>query len=138
MSKKNPFTEDQILVLQQNKFTHFVTPHHIKFTLDFKQFFIEQVEQGKTTPTILKEAGYDLTYFSRGTMDGIRKRILHEAKSETGLKAPKGLSTEERILAFEKKDLSKQKAEASIREMQERIVQLEKQVAFLKKISHLI
>lgn len=44
-----------------------------------------------------------------------------------------GLSTEQQLAAFEAKDLSTQKTDASIKELQERIVHLEKQVEFLKK-----
>ena len=40
--------------------------------------------------------------------------------------------------AFEAKDLSTQKTDASIKELQERIVHLEKQVEFLKKISNIV
>lgn len=138
MSKRNPYTQEQIQILQQNKYTHSVTEHKLSFTLEFKQFFMDQVNQGKTAPTILREAGYDTSFFTRGTIDSIRKRILTEAASETGLQPPKGLSTEERIAAFEKKNLDKQRTETSIKEMQERIVLLEKQVEFLKKISQLV
>ena len=39
MSKKIPFTEEQIHVLEQNPYTHSIGPNHISFTLEFKQFF---------------------------------------------------------------------------------------------------
>ncbi len=68
----------------------------------------------------------------------LRRRILEEADSERGLRAPRGLSTAEQIAAFESKNLSKQKTEASIKELQERIVHLEKQVEFLKKTSNIM
>lgn len=137
MSKKIPYTQEQIQTLLQNKYTHSVTENRLVFTLEFKQFFVEQVKQGKSTPAIIKEAGYDISLFNRDTIDSLRKRILTEASSEKGLQPPKGLSAEERIAAFEKKNLDKQRTETSIKEMQERIVLLEKQVEFLKKISQL-
>ena len=68
----------------------------------------------------------------------MRKRILKEADSERGLRPPRGLSTEQRIAAFEAKDLSMQRTDTSIKELQERIVYLEKQVEFLKKISNIV
>lgn len=43
MSKKIPFTEEQIRVLEQNPYTHSISPNHISFTLEFKQFFVDQI-----------------------------------------------------------------------------------------------
>ena len=135
MSRKVPFTDEQISILEKNIYTYSVTPGMLSFTLEFKEFFVEQVKKGgKTTAMILSEAGYDASLFPKSCRNSLRRRILREAASDTGLKPPKGISTEERIAAFEAKDLANQKTEASIREMQERIVQLEKQVEFLKKI----
>ena len=43
MSKEHPFTEEQIRILEANPYTHSVTPNALKFTLEFKQFFYDQV-----------------------------------------------------------------------------------------------
>ena len=138
MAKIIPFTEKQIHELETNKYTHSVSENQIVFTLEFKQFFLDQVvKYSKTAPTILREAGYDTSIFTRSHIDSIRKRILREANSETGLKPPRGLSAADKIAAFEAKDLAKQRTKVSIRELQEKVVYLEKQVEFLKKISHL-
>lgn len=138
MSRKIPFTQEQIDELKQNRYTHTVTANRIVFTLEFKQFFVQQVnEHNRKTKDILKMADYNTSYFSKSNLDYTRKFIMAEYRSETGLKAPRGLSSEERIAVFEKKNLEQQKTEASLKEMQERIVHLEKQIEFLKKISHL-
>ena len=138
MGRTNPFTEEQIHILEQNKYTHSVTAKRLVFTLEFKQFFVDQVKNhNKKAPAILREAGYDTSFFTRKNIDKIRENILREAASETGLKPPKGLSTEERIALFEANNLAQQKTEVSIKEMQERIVHLEKQIEFLKKISNI-
>ena len=139
MSKKIPFTEEQIRVLELNPYTYSVDSNRITFTLEFKKFFVDQIRNHqKTTPEVLKTAGYDPSWFAQGCKSSIRKRILKEADSERGLRPPRGLSTEERIAAFEAKDLSTQRADTSIKELQERIVYLEKQVEFLKKISNIV
>lgn len=138
MSRKRPFTEEQIRILEQNPYTHSVSSNRIVFTLEFKQFFLDQVNQyHKTSKTILREAGYDLSFFSDSNIDQIRKIIIHEAKSSTGLKAPRGLNSEQRTAVFEAKNLAAQRTDTSIKELQERIVYLEKQVEFLKKISNI-
>ena len=89
-------------------------------------------------PEVLKAAGYDPSWFAQGCKSSLRRRILEEADSEQGLRPPRGLSTEQQLAAFEAKDLSTQKTDASIKELQERIVHLEKQVEFLKKISNIV
>ena len=139
MSKKIPFTEEQIRVLELNPYTYSVDSNRITFTLEFKKFFVDQIRNHqKTTPEVLKTAGYDPSWFAQGCKSSLRKRLLKEADSVRGLRPPRGLSTEQRIAAFEAKDLSMQRTDTSIKELQERIVYLEKQVEFLKKISNIV
>lgn len=138
MAKTVPFTNEQVHELERNPFTHSVTPDRIVFTLEFKIFFLDQIQNhGLSTKKALMAAGYHPEWFTLSGRDALRKRILDEARSEKGLQPPKGLSTEQKIAAFEAKNLSGQKTDVSIREMQERIVHLEKQVEFLKKISNI-
>lgn len=83
----------------------------------------------KQLPKFLKQ----LDTIRLGLHKDAKAAILDEADSERGLRPPRGLSTEQQLAAFEAKDLSAQKTDASIKELQERIVYLEKQVEFLKK-----
>lgn len=138
MARKTPFTEEQIQVLRQNPYTHSVTPARISFTLAFKQMFYEQTRvPGMTTKKILLKAGYNPDWFTRESLDQLRRHILQQAASPQGLRPPRGLSSAERTALFEKQDLSKQRTDTTIKQLQERIVHLEQQVEFLKKISHL-
>ena len=136
--KKITYTDEQIKVLEQNPYTHMVSPYVLVFTLSFKEFFMSQVHvPGMTTPKILKAAGYDPKMFTRGTIDSLRKRILKEASSKEGLKPPRGLSQSEKTMAYAAKDLEKQRTSTSIKELQNRVVHLEQQIEFLKKISNI-
>lgn len=136
--KKPAYTEEQIIIISQNPYTHCVTPHRVTFTLEFKEFFVEQVEKpGMTTAKILRAAGYDSKMFSQSTRERLRQRILSEAASEEGLQPPRGMTTAERINAYAKKDLDKQRTSTSIKELQNKVVHLEQQVEFLKKISNI-
>lgn len=138
MPRLNPFTPEQIRSLEANRYTHHVTPNKIAFTVEFKEFFASQAAlPGMTTKKILRAAGYDPDLFSRSGLDSIRQSILREAASKDGLKPPRGLSSTERINQFAKKDLSRQRTKTSIKELQDRIVYLEYQIEFLKKISQL-
>ena len=56
MSKKVPFTEEQLRVLELNPYTYSVSSNRITFTLEFKKFFVDQIRtHRKTTPEVLKE-----------------------------------------------------------------------------------
>ncbi len=135
--RERVYSEEQIKILEQNPYTHSVTPYTLVLTLEFKQFFMSKVnEPGMTCPKILRAAGYDTTFLKRSYFDSLRKKILTEAASPEGLKPPRGLSQTEKIRAFAKKDLERQKASTSIRELQDRVVHLEQQIEFLKKISN--
>lgn len=138
MSKKIPFTDEQIQILRQNPYTHKVSAQQISFTVEFKRFFAEQTKcPGMTTKKIFLAAGYDPGFFHKSALDSIRKKILTESKSPEGFKPVRGLSSAEKIAQFAAKDLAKQNTTASIKELQDRIVHLEHQIEFLKKISHI-
>lgn len=140
MSKKVPFTEEQLRVLELNPYTYSVSSNRITFTLEFKKFFVDQIRNHrKTTPEVLKAAGYDPSWFAQGCKSSLRRRILEEADSEQGLRPPRGLSTEQQLAAFEAKRSFYPKKQMPVsKELQERIVHLEKQVEFLKKISNIV
>ena len=136
--KKHIYTNEQMDILAQNPYTHSVTPHRLTFTLAFKEFFVDQVRNhGLSTPKALRAAGYDTTFFTRGTMDRLRQRIFAEADSPEGLKPPRGLSQAERTKAYAKKNIEAQKTSTTLKEMQQRIVHLEQQIEFLKKIQNI-
>lgn len=138
MAKATPFTAEQIHVLSQNPYTHSVTENRISFSYEFKKFFVDQTKvKGMTTKKILSAAGYNPDWFSKGCLDGMRCHILKEANSPEGLRPPRGLSSAEKTKQFAAKDLAKQNADQSIKELQDRIVHLEAQIEFLKKISHI-
>ena len=138
MSNANPFTQEQLRILENNVYTHHVTKDRIVFTVAFKEFFVEQVSvPGMTTKKIMRAAGYDPDFFSTRALSSMRRRILEEAASPDGFKAPRGLSNEEKIAQFAAKDLAKQRTKTSIRELQDRVVRLEQQIEFLKKISRI-
>jgi len=104
MSKKVPFTEEQLRVLELNPYTYSVSSNRITFTLEFKKFFVDQIRNHrKTTPEVLKAAGYDPSWFAQGCKSSLRKRILEEADSERGLRPPRGLQRNNGLLHSKKK-----------------------------------
>ena len=136
---RKPFTEEQLKELRMNPYTHSVTPKVIKFTVEFKEFLYNELKkEGMTTRKVFEAAGYNTEWFTKQTLDSVRRTVRKEAESPTGFKPPTGLSSRKKTELFQQKDLSKQKTDQSIKELQERIVNLEQQLEFLKKISHTI
>ena len=138
MARNNKFTEAQIEALKGNPFTHSVTADRIIFTVEFKQFFYDQTQiPGMSTRKIMRAAGYDPEWFSKANLSAIRQRVKTQAASPEGFKAPRGMTSAERTAAFAAKDLTRQNTDKTIRELQDRIVHLEAQIEFLKKISRI-
>ena len=138
MARNKQFTEAQIETLKGNPFTHSVSANRISFTVAFKQFFYDQTKiPGMTTRKIMSAAGYDPEWFSNDNLSAIRRRIMNEAASPEGFKEPPGMTSAERTAAFAAKDLSRKNTDNAIKELQDRIVHLEAQIEFLKKISHI-
>ena len=54
------FTDEEVKILRENKYTSFVSNSSIRLTLEFKEMFMERKQQGITARRIFKEAGYDV------------------------------------------------------------------------------
>ena len=116
--------------MELNPYTYSVSLNRITFTLEFKKFFVDQIRNHrKTTPEVLKAAGYDPSWFAQGCKSSLRRRILEEADSESGLSSTTLLQNNSLSHSRQKIFLPK-KTDASIKELQERIIHLEKQVEF--------
>lgn len=72
MSKKI-FTEQEIAILQQNKYVKRVGPKGITYTDEMKQYAISEWEKGKNSTQIFEEAG-----FSKGILGS--DRIIQSLK----------------------------------------------------------
>ena len=128
------YTDDQINEFRLNPYTYSVSHYQLVFTLEFKQFFYKQMQKpGMTTKKIMRAAGYDPSMFTKSKLDKVRRMVLQEARSETGFRPPRGASDAEKAAAFAAKDLSLQKTEVTLKEMQGRISMLEKELELLKK-----
>jgi len=136
--KRIPFTPEQMEVLMCNPYTARVTPHRILFTLEFKEFAMQQVTvSGMTYRKIFQKAGYDTELLGHERMKHIMRSIKLEAASAEGLQEPKGGTREQELARRQKEDLSKKHTKTAIRELQDRVNHLEQQLEFLKKLSQL-
>ncbi len=79
------FTGEEVKILEENKYTSFVSNSSIRFTLEFKEMFMERKQQGITARRIFKEAGYDVDILGTSRIKNLSKRIPKEASAPGGL-----------------------------------------------------
>ena len=69
------YTKKQQEELMKNKYTFKVQKDRIFFTKEFKQLFWTKYQAGLSPRKIIKELGYDLSYFSQGQIDGLVQHL---------------------------------------------------------------
>ncbi len=129
MSKK-VFTDQELEMLRNNKYTYAVTPHVLLFTKEFKDLFWEEYQGGTMPRQILENFGYPASVLGKKRIWGIAHTIKMQYNSPAGLhegSLPKsnrtGAATEART------------TEEQVKELQREVQYLRQEVEFLKKIS---
>ena len=128
------FTQEEMNIIRQNPYVVNVSPTKITYSLAFKKFAIEQAQLGFKSTQIFPKAGFDPEILGKPRMIAALKKFKREAASPEGLREPKGKSRDERLDAFAKEDFEKKHTKVAIRELQKKIVHLEQEIEFLKKI----
>ena len=134
---KQRFTQEEIEIIQQNPYVVSVCSTKITYSLAFKKFVLRQAQSGVKSPEIFRRAGFDPEMLGKPRMYAALKSFKTEAASPEGLREPRCKSQEERLADFARKDLAKKHTNTAIRELQDKIVHLEQQIEFLKKIQSL-
>lgn len=129
MARRRYFTDEEKAELLSNPYTARLTSCKVVFTLAFKQFVINHInDPGMTARKLFQLAGYSDSLFSPGVRRYIVSSIREEASSAKGLQEPsKGRSG----------SVKKKHSETEFRELQERVLILEQQINFLKKSQQL-
>lgn len=131
---KQRFSQDEINLISQNPYVVSVCSTKITYSLAFKKFAIKQAQEGIKSTEIFKRAGFDPEMLGKPRMYAALKTFKKEAASPEGLHEPRGKSKEERLAKFAKEDFEKKHTKVAIRELQQKIVHLEQEIEFLKKI----
>ena len=133
MGTRKKFSAAEQELLRANPYTEKVTEHQISFTLAFKEAFWRLSVEGCTGNMALRKLGYDPELLGFERVHNITKRIRRAGKSPEGIQpAPKSrmrISREQ----FGAAELEKMSRRESERRMQQEIVYLQQQMAFLKK-----
>lgn len=133
MGTRKKFSAAEQELLRANPYTEKVTENQISFTLAFKEAFWRLSVEG-CTGMALRKLGYDPELLGFERVHNITKRIRRAGKSPEGIQpAPKSqmrISREQ----FGAAELEKMFRRESERRMQQEIVYLQQQMAFLKKL----
>lgn len=132
MTKKT-FTQTEIQLLLQNPFTADVCPTHLYYTMAFKEYALKEAAKGETSVHIFENAGYDPEILGRTRIYAAMKSFKTEAASPLGLHESRH-SREAKLETLAQKDLVKEKTDKAIQNLQDRVIHLEQQMEFLKKI----
>ena len=132
MGTRKKFSAAEQELLRANPYTEKVTENQISFTLAFKEAFWRLSVEGCTGNMALRKLGYDPELLGCERVYNT-KRIRRAGKSPEGIRsAPKSrmrISREQ----FGAAELEKMSRRESERRMQQEIVYLQQQMAFLKK-----
>lgn len=123
MSKKL-FTKEEIKQLQKNPYIKNVSEKAITYTKEFKELFLCELNKGKATTEIFRNAGFDTKLIGRQRMDNFSKRVKKNGIEDTR----KGNSGRARK---HDKELT---LEEELKQMKHKNALLEQENEFLKKM----
>lgn len=124
MSKKL-FTKEEIKQLQKNPYIKNVSEKAITYTKEFKELFLRELNKGKATTEIFRNAGFDTKLIGRKRMDDFANRIKKYGVEDTR----KGNSGRPR--KYNKEELT---LEEELEQMKHKNALLEQENEFLKKM----
>lgn len=128
--RSQAFTDEEVKVLRENKYTAFVSNSSIRFTLEFKEMFLQKKTEGVPARRIFLEAGYDVDILGTSRIKNISKRIPKEASAPCGLHEGYHIHRKR----HEDADYSRMAPEEAMAAMQLEIVYLRQELDFIKKI----
>ena len=95
---------------------------------------MQEAANGIKSTEIFKRAGFDLEMLGKTRIYMALKLFQREAASPEGLREAGIKTKEERMAKFAQEDYSKKQTKVAIRELQKKVIHLEQQIEFLKKI----
>lgn len=134
MSTKKMFTTEEVEALRANPYTERVSAGQISFTLAFKEEFWRLSVEGCTGNMAFRKLGYDPEVLGFERVHNITKRIRHAAHTPEGIQDVKKSRMRISKEHFSNAELEKMSRRESEQRLQNEIVYLQQQMAFLKKL----
>ena len=124
------FTEEEVQKLKENPYVRSVSMKAITYSDEFKEYFVQEYEKGKTPSEILRSAGLEPKILGRERVNSLSKRYRKMASRLEGVQdLRKGRSG--RPL---KRELTN---EEEMQRLRHRVKYLEQENEFLKKIGYI-
>ena len=130
---RNSFTDDQMLMLRQNPFTHRVTKYQLTFTKAFKEIFYSEYQAGELPRKILADHGYDPVVLGERRVWGIYGHLREQYEKYGGFRENNARPTAEPSPSPAPDMPVSEKDE--LKQLRHEIDYLKQEVEFLKKIS---
>jgi len=129
MSKKQ-LTPEEIAELEKNPAVAWATENRLFFTQEFKDWFYEEYQSGKSALVILMETGIDPKMIGYSRVNSIRWHILKEKRDDTKEKSdlPRGSRTPSNYRALV--------ASRRISHLEQQLAYTKQELEFVKKIIH--
>lgn len=120
-------TPEEVMILKANPFVKSVTAKMIRFTVEFKENFWEEYQNGRTPTAIITDMGLDPDVLGASRINGILQHIKEAANSGGGFRDCRQAN----ILNDSADALSPSKA---LIHMQHEVAYLKQELEFIKKI----
>ena len=134
MSTKKKFTSEELELLRGNPYTRRVTEDQISFTLAFQEAFWRLSLEGCTGNMAFRRLGYDPDILGFERIHNITKRIRRAGRSPEGIQGSRKSRMRISKEHFSQAQLEKMSRRESEQRLQNEIVYLQQQMAFLKKL----
>ena len=125
------FSPEEISQLSSNKYVKAVSPSTVRFTEEFKQYFLERCSEGATSPQIFRECGIDPAILGESRIDGFRFMLRKQAALEEGIIDLGNQS--QRLKAPDSRSANETDAE-KLRRLEHELAYTRQEVEFLKKL----
>jgi len=128
------FTQEEIKILRENKYTAYVDERIIRFTVAFKIAFMELYRQGVPPRKILPDLGYDLEIIGKSRLNGISQKTRLEADSDTGFR--QSWSRKTTLEEASPEEIAALTDRQMLNRLQGEVTYLRQELEFIKKISN--
>ena len=124
------FSDEEILELKSNKYTHTVSTATISFTAEFKEKFWAMYKTGYKPKQIFRQLGYNPDILGQNRIGGIRAHIREQALSAEGFHEGR------RELIFKRpiEEYAEMPPSRAIIKIMNELAYLRQEVEFIKKL----
>lgn len=129
--KRREFTAEERAILKANPYTYRVFKNSIRFTLEFKEAFLQRYEAGELPAKIVEGFGYDVEMLGRRCVNSLYRNLKKQQASPAGLHEG---ALQRRRLRPGSTDYESVPPARAIQLMQHELLYLRQEVEFLKKL----